>query len=83
MVGTDMERRNFIKTVGASTAGIGLTAGTSGTAAAGSSSWDSYEGYGYLKFTPSGGSSGKPLVLALHGCTQEPDDFYDATQIGY
>lgn len=45
--------------------------------------WGSYGGVGYLRVTPDGGTAGKPLVVALHGCTQEPDDFADAMQIDY
>ncbi len=78
-----MKRRDFVKTVGASTAGAAAVIGGAGTAMAGSLSWESHSGYSYLKFTPGEGSSGNPLVLALHGCTQEPDDFAEAIEVGY
>jgi poly(hydroxyalkanoate) depolymerase family esterase len=75
-----MKRRHFITTIGTATGGAALL-GSVGTAAAGSLSWDTYEGYSYLTFTPSDGSAGAPLVLGLHGCTQEPADFAEAIQI--
>lgn len=78
-----MERRNFIKTAGASAAGAAAVLGTSQPVAAGNFEYGAYSEYGYLKFTPSEGSAGNPTVLALHGCTQEPSDFAEAIQVDY
>ena len=35
----------------------------------------------YRLFVPSAGDAAKPLVVMLHGCTQDPDDFAAGTRI--
>ena len=39
-----------------------------------------YEGRGYALFTPGGPVAG-PLVVALHGCWQTPEDFALGTRL--
>ncbi|MHB9286142.1 alpha/beta hydrolase family esterase [Halobacteriales archaeon Cl-PHB] len=78
-----MKRRQFIKGIGGSMAGLGLVAGAADPVAAGNWEWGAYSEYNYLKYTPSDGGSGTPLLVGLHGCTQEPDDFAEAIQMDY
>jgi len=74
-----MQRRKFIKTVATTTtAGAGL-AGATGSALGASRSYEYVNGVQYLKVSTGGG----PLVMCLHGCSQEPSDFADAIQANY
>jgi poly(hydroxyalkanoate) depolymerase family esterase len=88
-----MKRRAFLR-ASATAAAIGAGAGTAsaGTAAGASSgeSTDSsvssgeytdeyHDGVHYTRYVPDGGGDGRPLVVMLHGCSQEPDEFAYAT----
>ena len=57
---------------------IALTAAPVG--AAGTFGSGRYEGRGYALFTPSSPPAG-PLIVALHGCWQTPEDFALGTQL--
>jgi poly(hydroxyalkanoate) depolymerase family esterase len=57
---------------------VALTATPAG--AAGTFGSGRYEGRGYALFTPSAPPAG-PLVVALHGCWQTPEDFALGTQL--
>jgi len=57
---------------------VALTAAPA--AAAGTFGSGRYEGRGYALFTPSTPPSG-PLIVALHGCWQTPEDFALGTQL--
>ena len=60
-----------------SAAGLAASVGTA--AASGTYTDEYYDGYHYTKYVPSGASGGEPLVVMLHGCSQEPDEFARAT----
>ena len=46
----------------------------------GSFTTGTFQGRGYKLFAPAG-SAAKPLVVMLHGCTQDPDDFAKGTRM--
>ncbi|MEB3198194.1 MAG: PHB depolymerase family esterase [Candidatus Sericytochromatia bacterium] len=48
-------------------------------AARGSFRWGEFDGRRYKLFAPSGVRGARPLVVMLHGCTQDPDDFATGT----
>jgi poly(hydroxyalkanoate) depolymerase family esterase len=54
-------------------------------ASAGSFTGGSYRneagGRDYKLFVPAGAAAGRPLVVMLHGCTQDPDDFARGTRM--
>jgi len=55
---------------------------TAGTAAATGEYTDEYDdGLHYTRYVPSDGGAGAPLVVLLHGCGQEPDEFAAATRM--
>ena len=72
-----MERRTFLTTIGAGAAASPFVGRA--TAASGTYTDEYYDGYHYTKYVPSDASGGEPLVVMLHGCTQEPDEFAAAT----
>ncbi|WP_233274695.1 extracellular catalytic domain type 1 short-chain-length polyhydroxyalkanoate depolymerase [Haladaptatus cibarius] len=75
------KRRTLLKSVGA---GVGASAILSGStsAAKGSYTTETYDGRTYTKYIPTGADgSAIPLVVMLHGCTQNPDQFKDETQM--
>jgi len=83
--GTDVQRRDVLKTVGGAIV-TGVAAGTTASsagAAAGTYTSESYNGRYYGKYVPStyDGSSAVPLVMMLHGCSQNADGFKDETQM--
>ena len=41
----------------------------------------SFDGRGYKLYAPVGAEGPRPLVVMLHGCTQDPDDFAKGTQM--
>ncbi len=56
--------------------------GGSAGAAPGSYTTESYDDRTYTKYIPTGaGGSAIPLVVMLHGCTQNPDQFKDETKM--
>jgi poly(hydroxyalkanoate) depolymerase family esterase len=57
---------------------VALAAAPVGAAGTFGSGW--YEGRGYALFTPSTPATG-PLIVALHGCWQTPEDFALGTQL--
>jgi len=72
-----MRRRQLLRTLGAGAAATGVAAVP---AAAGGSYTDEYhDGLHYTKYVPDSASAGSPLVVMLHGCSQEPDEFAAAT----
>ncbi|MEZ3116872.1 PHB depolymerase family esterase [Halobaculum sp. MBLA0147] len=73
-----MRRRDVLQTLG--TAVTATTVGTLPTTAAeGTYTDEYYDGLHYTKYVPSGASGGEPLLVMLHGCSQEPDEFAAAT----
>ena len=50
-------------------------------AAGGSFTAGTFQGRGYKLFTPAGVTGARPLVVMLHGCTQDPDDFAKGTRM--
>lgn len=78
---TRLDRRTVLKTIsGAAIAAVGSAPTVS--AAAGSYTEEDYNGRRYTKYVPEyNGSEAMPLLLMLHGCTQTPDEFKDATQM--
>ena len=74
-----MRRRAFLTAAGTGTA-VGLLPGRV-LAASGSYTDEYYDGYRYTKYVPSTASGGEPLVVMLHGCTQDPDQFASATRM--
>ncbi len=81
MLGIVMRRRDILKSAGTALAATGAVAASStGVFAAGGSFTDEYwDGYHYTKYVPSDGAAGKPLLVMLHGCGQEPAEFARAT----
>ncbi|MFB6243646.1 MAG: PHB depolymerase family esterase, partial [Halobaculum sp.] len=59
--------------------GTASTAGGTMSAADGTYTDEYHDGLHYTKYVPSGASGGEPLVVMLHGCSQEPDEFAYAT----
>jgi poly(hydroxyalkanoate) depolymerase family esterase len=57
---------------------LALAAAPADAAGTFTSGW--YEGRGYALFTPSASPAG-PLIVALHGCWQTPEDFALGTQL--
>jgi len=72
-----MRRRRVLQTLGA--AATATAVGVPTASAAGSYTDEYYDGLHYTKYVPSDASGGEPLVVMLHGCSQEPDDFAAAT----
>ncbi len=60
---------------------LGTSGGTLNAASAGSFGAVAFQGHTYKLFVPSQVAAGQPLplVLALHGCSQDPDSFAAAT----
>lgn len=60
-----------------------LSLGAVSSSAAGSFTSKTYNGRTYKLYVPSGyqGSAALPLVVMLHGCTQDPDQFAAGTQM--
>ncbi|WP_135825712.1 extracellular catalytic domain type 1 short-chain-length polyhydroxyalkanoate depolymerase [Halorussus ruber] len=75
------DRRTFIKSAG-SAIGAATLLGAAGTAAAsGSYTNHYYSGFDYWKYVPDGVGAGDPLVVMLHGCSQNADQFREETQM--
>lgn len=77
-----MRRRDLLRTAARLGAASTLAAGAAGPAAAGGTYTDEFlDGYHYTKYVPSGAGAGDPLVVMLHGCSQEPTEFARATRM--
>lgn len=77
----DCNRRTLIKTAG-SAIGAASVIGSVGTAAAaGSYTSHYYSGFDYYRYVPDGVGPGDPLVVMLHGCSQDADQFREETQM--
>lgn len=57
------------------------SAGTGAAATTGEYTDEYYDGLHYTRYVPSDGGAGAPLVVMLHGCSQEPDEFATATRM--
>lgn len=69
------DRRTLIKSVG-SAVGTATVLGSVGTgAASGSYTNHYYSGFDYWKYVPDAVGAGDPLVVMLHGCSQNADQF--------
>lgn len=82
--GNGFNRRTILKTVGVSAAAAAGVAGmNAASAAAGTYTGESYGGRYYGKYVPSSydGSEAVPLVMMLHGCSQNGDGFKNETQM--
>ncbi|WP_440990625.1 extracellular catalytic domain type 1 short-chain-length polyhydroxyalkanoate depolymerase [Haloarchaeobius baliensis] len=83
-----MRRRDVLRAAGTALTATGGLAATGAAAATGTgtattadgSYTDEYlNGAHYTRYVPSGASGGEPLLVMLHGCSQEPDEFAAAT----
>jgi poly(hydroxyalkanoate) depolymerase family esterase len=75
------DRRTLLKTVGG-TLGAATVLGSAGTAAAsGSYTNHYYSGFDYWRYVPDGVGAGDPLVVMLHGCSQNADQFRYETRM--
>ena len=76
-------RRTVLKSFGTATAGLVAVSATATPVAAGSYTRHSYGGLAYTKYVPDSvdGSTAVPLVVMLHGCTQDADDFATGTRM--
>ncbi len=76
------DRRTVLKGIGAATGSlIGMGASTGSAAAAGSYTRHSYGGLDYTKYVPDSVQDPAPLLVMLHGCTQDADQFKNETQM--
>lgn len=55
---------------------VGASAKAKGTFTSGS-----FEGRGYKLYEPAGAKANRPLLVMLHGCLQDPDDFAAGTRM--
>lgn len=80
---TRIDRRTLLKSIGGVATGVAMGSVSTASAVAGSYTDESYNGRRYTKYVPStdDGSGPVPLLLMMHGCTQSPDGFKDATQM--
>ncbi|GAA0229463.1 alpha/beta hydrolase family esterase [Haladaptatus pallidirubidus] len=70
-----LDRRTLLRSVGGTVATAGIL-GSAGTATAeGSYTNHYYSGFDYWKYVPDSAGAGSPLVVMLHGCTQDADQF--------
>ncbi|WP_135830119.1 extracellular catalytic domain type 1 short-chain-length polyhydroxyalkanoate depolymerase [Halorussus halobius] len=75
------DRRTLITSVGSAVA-TGAVLGGVGTAAAdGSYTNHTYSGFDYYRYVPEGVGAGDPLVVMLHGCSQDADQFREETRM--
>jgi poly(hydroxyalkanoate) depolymerase family esterase len=74
-----MRRRAFLRAATGGLAAGGLV-GAATPVSAGRYTDEYHDGYHYTRYVPSGASGGEPLLVALHGCSQEPDGFAAATR---
>jgi len=75
------DRRTLIKSAG-SALGAATVLGSVGTAAAdGSYTQHYYSGFDYYRYVPEGVGAGDPLVVMLHGCSQDADQFREETRM--
>ncbi|MFC4542594.1 PHB depolymerase family esterase [Halosolutus amylolyticus] len=80
--GTNVNRRTVLGAAGKATVGAAALGATTGSAAAdGSYTRHEHGGLEYTKYVPGAvdGSDAVPLVVMLHGCTQDADDFAAGT----
>ncbi len=56
-------------------------AGDLASRAKGSFTAGTFDGRGYKLYAPAGATAAQPLVVMLHGCTQDPDDFAKGTRM--
>ncbi|SIR22648.1 esterase, PHB depolymerase family [Haladaptatus litoreus] len=70
-----LDRRTLIRSVGGTVATAGILGSASTATAEGSYTNHYYSGFDYWKYVPDSAGAGSPLVVMLHGCTQDADQF--------
>ena len=76
-----IDRRTLLRSVGGTVATAGVL-GSAGTAAAtGSYTNHYYDGFDYWRYVPDSAGSNPPLMVMLHGCSQDADQFREETRM--
>ncbi|WP_266077981.1 extracellular catalytic domain type 1 short-chain-length polyhydroxyalkanoate depolymerase [Haladaptatus caseinilyticus] len=70
-----LDRRTFLRSISGTIATTGIIGSGGTAAAAGSYTNHYYSGFDYWKYVPDSAGTDSPLVVMLHGCTQDADEF--------
>ncbi|ODR82408.1 hypothetical protein BG842_16695 [Haladaptatus sp. W1] len=77
----NFDRRTLLRSVGGTVATAGVLGSAGTAAAAGSYTNHYYDGFDYWKYVPDSAGSNPPLVVMLHGCSQNADQFREETRM--